>query len=98
MLMSPSVIVHTEHVQKAFTEDKPFDYVFNLCGETRFGLAEDVRHRSSESLAAPANPDGYRARHVVLTFNPIHDIRYTIGVQEEELRDGRGVRQGCRQD
>jgi len=28
------------HVQKAFDEKEPFDYVINLCGETRFGMVE----------------------------------------------------------
>jgi hypothetical protein len=60
------------HVSRVF-QAAPFDYVFNLCGETRFGLAERVRiqteaQRTREKEGGEAMVEKHRASVSDLVF------------------------------
>eukprot|EP01006_Ploeotia_vitrea_P024223 TRINITY_DN56990_c0_g1_i1.p1 TRINITY_DN56990_c0_g1~~TRINITY_DN56990_c0_g1_i1.p1 ORF type:complete len:378 (-),score=224.63 TRINITY_DN56990_c0_g1_i1:60-1193(-) len=42
------------HVKRAFDADEPWDYVVNLCGETRFGLDEEEYRKKCVDTATKA--------------------------------------------
>jgi hypothetical protein len=50
---SQADLSRADHVQKVFGEEPGFNYVFNLCGETRFGLTEaDYKKKTLETAVA----------------------------------------------
>jgi len=47
-------LTRDEHIAKAFASDVKFDFVVNLCGETRFGLPEEDYQRKCLTTAIKA--------------------------------------------
>lgn len=73
---------------RAFNEDVPFDFVFNLCGETRFGMPEDEYHKTcvlpAQLAGAAALAMGVR-RFVEVSTAQVYKASKSASDENDEL-------------